>query len=109
MALPPADTPLYNHPLPDIEDWLRSKGCQQDRTDLHCWSIQKPDWKADLCLEIDSLTVRYIGASEDGRDVQRSFKYSLSRQDLDEAIFRDRKQRMKDKGKMGIWLTQLES
>lgn len=87
MALPSADTPLYNHPLPDIEQWLRSQGCQQDQNDLHCWHVQKATWSADLCLDIDSLTVRYLGAGEDGRDIQRSFKYSLSRQDLDEAIF----------------------
>jgi hypothetical protein len=38
-------------------------------------------------MEIDSITVRYLNAGENGRDVQRSFKYSLSRQDLDQAIF----------------------
>jgi hypothetical protein len=87
MALPPADTPLYNHPLPIIEDWLRSKGCQQDEADVHCWHAKRPTWEADLWLEVDSLTVRYIGAGEDGRDIQRSFKYSLSRKDLDAAVF----------------------
>lgn len=87
MALPSSDTPLYNHPLPEIESWLRSKGCQQDEVDLHCWHIKNADWEAELCLEIDSLTVRYIGAGEGGRDIQRSFKYSLSRKDLDEVVF----------------------
>ncbi len=24
-------TPLYNHPLPDIEQWLRDMGCEQSR------------------------------------------------------------------------------
>lgn len=87
MALPSSDTPLYNHPLPDIEDWLKSQGCQQDATDLHRWHIKNVTWEADLCLETDSLTVCYLGAGEGGRDIQRSFKYSLSRQDLDEAVF----------------------
>lgn len=87
MALPSSDTPLYNHPLPDIENWLRSKGCQQDEADLHCWHVKNSIWEAELCLDVDSLTVRYIGASEDGRDIQRSFKYSLSRIDLDAAVF----------------------
>ncbi|MBF2036241.1 MAG: DUF3143 domain-containing protein [Leptolyngbyaceae cyanobacterium T60_A2020_046] len=85
MALPSADTPLYNHPLPDIEDWLRSQGCQQDSEALHCWHLEHPDWQADLILEIDAIVVRYRrGTSE---EVQRVFKYSLSRQDLSEAIF----------------------
>lgn len=30
MVLPTADTPLYNHPLPDIETWLRQQGCEQN-------------------------------------------------------------------------------
>ncbi|WP_088890053.1 DUF3143 domain-containing protein [Leptolyngbya ohadii] len=87
MALPPADTPLYNHPLPDIESWLQSKGCQQDESDIHCWHVEQPAWKADIWMEVDSLLVRYLGAAQDGSDIQRSFKYSLTRQDLEEAIF----------------------
>lgn len=87
MVLPSADTPLYNHPLPEIEQWLRSKGCEQNTTELHCWHLKDFKWEADLWLEIDCLTVRYVGAGEDGRDIQRSFKYSLSRKDLDEVVF----------------------
>jgi hypothetical protein len=87
MAFPPADTPLYNHPLPDIEDWLLLKGCQKDDQDPHCWHIKQPHWQAEITLDIDSIQVRYLGASDDGGDVQRIFKYSLSRQDLDEVIF----------------------
>lgn len=87
MTFPSADTPLYNHPLPAIEEWLKSQGCQQDQENLHCWHVQKLTWEADIWMEIDSLTVRYLGAGEDGRDIQRAFKYSLTRQDLNEAIF----------------------
>ncbi|MBD1871095.1 DUF3143 domain-containing protein [Oculatella sp. FACHB-28] len=87
MTLPSADTPLYNHPLPDIEQWLISQGCHQDSLDIHCWHIEQLNWKAELWLDVDSLNVRYIRAGEDGQDIQRSFKYSLSRRDLDEAIF----------------------
>lgn len=87
MAIPPADTPLYNHPLPDIEQWLKDQGCQQDREQLHCWRIERSTWKAELWLDIDQLTVRYIGAAENSQDIQRSFKYSLSRRDIEEAVF----------------------
>lgn len=87
MNLPPANTPLYSHPLPDIEAWLSSQGCQQDPTNLHCWTYRNSDWAAELELEIDALTVRYLGAGEGGQDIVRSFKYSLSRRDLDEVIF----------------------
>ena len=87
MTLPAADTPLYNHPLPDIEQWLRQQGCQQNEKELHQWFIERPNWSADLMLEIDSLVVRYLQADDNGQDLQRVFKYSLSRQDLEEAIF----------------------
>ena len=87
MILPPADTPLYNHPLPAIEQWLKQRGCQQDRRELHCWTVEQRDWKAELWLDIDQLTVRYLKAGDNGQDVQRSFKYSLSRQDIEEAVF----------------------
>ncbi|MBD2042034.1 DUF3143 domain-containing protein [Microcoleus sp. FACHB-672] len=87
MAIPPAETPLYNHPLPDIEDWLRSQGCQQDRNQLHCWHLQQASWEAELTLDIDQLTVRYLNAGEEGQDIQRSFKYSLSRSDIEAAVF----------------------
>ncbi|CAC5343067.1 MULTISPECIES: DUF3143 domain-containing protein [Planktothrix] len=87
MTLPSSETPLYNHPLPDIEEWLRSHGGEQDQKELHYWRIGNPNWTADLWLEIDQITVRYIGAATNGQDIQRSFKYSLSRQDLESTIF----------------------
>ena len=87
MGMPSADTPLYNHPLPVIEKWLKDQGCQQDRHELHCWRIEKPRWKAELSLDIDRLTVRYLNVAENGQDIQRSFQYSLSRRDIEEAVF----------------------
>ena len=98
MVLPDAQTPLYNHPLPDIEKWLTQLGCQQDKDNLHCWQIEKPDWKAEICLETEELTVRYLNVKETGTsrspntgetkvDLTRSFKYSLSRQDVEAAVF----------------------
>lgn len=87
MTLPTANTPLYNHPLPEIEGWLRLQGCEQDKNNLHCWHIERTTWKAHLCLDIEELTVRYQGAGEGGRDIVRSFKYSLSRGDIESAVF----------------------
>lgn len=86
MPLPTADTPLYNHPLPDIEQWLTQMGCEQDREQLHCWRVEQTDWRAELYLEVEELTVNYLRAGESGRDIQRSFKYSLSRQDVEDAV-----------------------
>ncbi len=87
MSLPPADTPLYNHPLPEIEQWLRNHGCQQDQEQLHCWRVQQPTWEAELWLDVEQITVRYLRAGADTLDIQRSFKYSLTRQDVEDAVF----------------------
>ncbi len=87
MTLPVADTPLYNHPLPVIEQWLTDRGCKQDLNNLHCWYIEKSDWKAEICLDTEELTVRYINAAANNQDINRSFKYSLSRQDVEDAVF----------------------
>lgn len=81
------DVPLYNHPLPDIEQWLQDQGCRQDEQDPHCWHVKRSTWEAEVMLDIDSIVVRYIGAGTSGQDIQRAFKYSLSRRDLNEAIF----------------------
>jgi hypothetical protein len=87
MTLPSPDTPLYNHPLPEVENWLRSQGCQQDEAELNRWHIDRADWNADLWLDIDQVTVRYLAVGDNTSSVQRSFKYSLSRQDIEDAIF----------------------
>lgn len=66
-------------------------GCEQDETQLHCWRIDKADWQAELCLEIEELTVRYHsidrGSTTQDREICRTFKYSLSRQDVENAVF----------------------
>lgn len=83
----PANTPLYSHPLPQIEEWLKNQGCEQDRNELHCWHITKPTWKAELWLDVEQITVRYFQAGQNNQDIQRSFKYSLTRKDIEQAIF----------------------
>ncbi len=87
MTLPSGDTPLYNHSLPDIETWLTEQGCEQDQDQLHCWRVQRPAWQAELLLDVDQLTVRYVDGEGPGQDIQRSFKYLLSRQDIEDAVF----------------------
>lgn len=87
MKLVSADTPLYNHPLPEIESWLQELGCEQDPGNLNCWRMRYSNWEAELCLEIEEIVVRYLGTMRGGGDLVRSFKYSLSRQDVQDAIF----------------------
>ena len=86
MCLPNADTPLYNHPLPQIERWLSELGGQQDKEELHCWRLAHQSWSAEIYLETEQLIVCYLNAGSDGSDIQRGFKYSLSRQDIQDAV-----------------------
>ena len=81
----PASTPLYSHPLPDIEAWLAERGCQRSAKNPSQWTFSRADWSAELLLDVDSIVVDYVSAG--GKAVQRSFKYSLSRADLEEVIF----------------------
>lgn len=87
MTLPSSDTPLYNHPLPAIEKWLIDLGCQQDRDRPHCWQVKHQTWQAELCLDVEELAVRYLNAEDSTKEITRSFKYSLSRQDVEAAVF----------------------
>ena len=77
--------PLYSHTLPEIEDWLTERGCDRSENDISQWSVSKEDWSAKLYLDIDSIVVDYVDAK--GGEIQRSFKYSLSRSDLEKVIF----------------------
>ncbi len=87
MTLPPADTPLYNHSLSMVETWLKSKNCRQDREKLNSWLVQYRDWQAEISMDIEEIRVRYINALAGNKDISRSFPYSLSRQDIEDAIF----------------------
>ncbi|WP_199249933.1 DUF3143 domain-containing protein [[Phormidium] sp. ETS-05] len=86
MNLPSPDTPLYNHPLPQIEQWLRELGCEQDSQELNFWRVEKPTWKAVLSLDVEHISIRYINSGYGSQDIERNFKYSLTRQDIESAI-----------------------
>ena len=84
-AMPSASTPLYSHSLPEIESWLTDMDCQRDTDDISRWLVRREDWSAEIYLDVESIVVDYETGS--GKKVQRSFKYSLSRGDLEEVIF----------------------
>lgn len=87
MANLTPNSPLYNYPLPQIEEWLRIMGCTQDDQELNNWYVKKKTWSANISLEIEELRVCYLKAGADGSDIKRSFPYSLSRQDIEDAVF----------------------
>lgn len=81
----PSSKPLYSHTLPEIETWLTDRGCDRAEGDISQWSVSRGNWSARLYLDTDSIVVDYT--DEDGGEIQRSFKYSLSRSDLEKVIF----------------------
>ena len=86
-SLPSPDTPLYNHPLPGIEAWLTQNGCSQDSELPHVWHLERAEWSAELRLDIEEVAVIYKPIQSSSNPIKRSFKYSLSRKDLENAIF----------------------
>jgi Protein of unknown function (DUF3143) len=85
-SLPVPETPLYNHTLPDIEQWLRARGCERDVEQLHLWHLTSTTWSAEIRLDIEELTILYDEPQRQALNVRRTFKYSLSRQDIEDAI-----------------------
>ncbi len=84
-TLPSASAPLYNHPLPLIEQWLEEQGCTRDSEDVEQWFCKRDQWSARLRLEETTIWVRYT--YEDGNTKTLTFPYSLSRADIEQAIF----------------------
>ncbi len=86
LKLPTADTALYNHPLPLIEAWLETQGCERDTSAAHLWHVKRDQWRAEIELDVDQLTVCYRQADA-RQDLSRAFKYALSRRDIEDAVF----------------------
>ncbi|KAL2634007.1 hypothetical protein R1flu_005486 [Riccia fluitans] len=86
--LPAKKKALYSHSLPCIEAWLQSLGFRQCKEDRAVWQIERPDWHAQLSLDLTDLYVRYLksGPGNLERDIERKFSYALSREDLENAI-----------------------
>eukprot|EP00245_Coleochaete_scutata_P005401 TRINITY_DN18902_c0_g6_i1.p1 TRINITY_DN18902_c0_g6~~TRINITY_DN18902_c0_g6_i1.p1 ORF type:complete len:190 (+),score=32.60 TRINITY_DN18902_c0_g6_i1:82-651(+) len=86
--LPDKSSPLYTHSLPSIEAWLHHLEFKQLKDDPAMWRIERPDWHAELAMDVTDLGVRYLksGPGNLSRDVERKFSYALSRQDLENAI-----------------------
>lgn len=82
-ALPPPGTPLYHHPLPLLEAWLRGMGARQRGAHSTQWDLHQPQWSALLELDVEDLKVSWL---QDGRQSLRQFPYGLSRADVEAAI-----------------------
>ena len=83
MQLPSAETPLYSHPLPALEEWLSSSGFTRSEEDVCLWTLERPQWTAQLLLQSDGLVISW---SQEGTSTERAFSYGLSRADVEAAI-----------------------
>lgn len=86
-ALPPDDTPFYNHPLHQIEEWLETHDCGRSEDNPSVWHCDRSQWQAVITLAETQLQVLYTYA--DGSQKLLSFPYSLSRADMELAVFAD--------------------
>ncbi|MFN9644901.1 MAG: DUF3143 domain-containing protein [Cyanobacteriota bacterium] len=83
MTLPPEETPLYNHPLPALEAWLRQLGARQEEPHSSGWTLRRDAWTARIALEVEEVKVVW---REPGGESVRLFPYGLSRADAEAAI-----------------------
>lgn len=83
MTLPPEETPLYNHPLPALEAWLRQLGARQEEPHSPGWTLRRDAWTARIALEVEEVKVVW---REPGGESVRLFPYGLSRADAEAAI-----------------------
>lgn len=56
--LPEKKKPLYSHSLPCIEAWLKKLGFRQSKDDRAVWFAEKPEWHAQLSLDVTDLYIR---------------------------------------------------
>jgi hypothetical protein len=83
--LPPESSPLNQHSLRALEQWLLQLGAIRINNDPCRWQLERPDWSAVLLLAREDLKVIWQ-ASETTGDKQCSLPYGLSRADVEAAI-----------------------
>ena len=81
--MPSSQTPLYHHPLPALEHWLEQLGAKRQRANPCLWDLHRPEWSAQIELEVDELSVRWHTGEA---PVERHFPYGFSRADVEAAI-----------------------
>ncbi|KAG0480598.1 hypothetical protein HPP92_011456 [Vanilla planifolia] len=61
---------------------------EQGAEDRALWYAERPDWHAQLSLDVTDLYIRYLksGPGKLEKDVERRFSYALSREDIKNAI-----------------------
>ena len=82
--LPSQSTPLNQHSLRALEQWLASLGASRVDGDPCLWAVVTPEWTAELQLEREDLRVAW--QRPDQSDRVCSLPYGLPRADVEAAI-----------------------
>lgn len=82
--LPPPSTPLNQHSLRALEEWLESLGATPTDGDRSRWNLINPSWSAELRLEREDLVV--VWQTGEPGSTPCSLPYGLSRLDVTAAI-----------------------
>ena len=83
-ALPTDRTPLNQHSLMALEQWLRDLGAEPEPDAPTRWILQTPSWSAELVLEQEDLRVTWLLTEAETK--QCCLPYGLSRADVEAAI-----------------------
>ena len=83
-ALPSDQTPLNQHSLRALEQWLRELGAEPVPENPCRWLLNNPDWNAQLLLDRENLKVIWHQTGQPDR--QCLLPYGLPRADVAAAI-----------------------
>ena len=81
---PPSNTPLNQHSIRALEDWLISLNAERIDGDPCRWALTRPDWSADILLAREDVVV--IWQQPGAEESRCSLPYGLSRADVTAAI-----------------------
>ena len=83
LQLPPAQTPLNQHSLMALENWLVELGAKKS-LDYPCqWTWTKSEWSAKIFLKQDEITIVW---EKNNQVSECFFPYGLTRADVEAAI-----------------------
>ena len=83
-ALPTDQTPLNQHSLRALEQWLLQLGAEPVEGDPCRWTLRVASWVAEL--QMDQVDLRVTWQQSGQNDKQCSLPYGLSRADVQAAI-----------------------
>ncbi len=79
----PSDTPINQHSLQSLEEWLIDLGATKDIDNPSKWYLLLSDWNATIFFEQEDLSVVWESG---GKVTKRLFSYCINREDIENVI-----------------------